>query len=65
MATYLVETELGDPRLVRKREARTNTVAEFRRPAETQGSPARGILIALAISAPIWALIGCTIYMLL
>ena len=64
MATYLAEAELVDPQTVHKPQARPNIAAEFHSTAPTEGSPTRGILIALSISAPFWALIGFTIYLL-
>jgi hypothetical protein len=62
MGTYLAEAELVDPRLVHRPEAPPST--EYDGTAETEGSPVRGILIALWISAPFWALIAFTIYLL-
>jgi len=62
MGTYLAEAELVDPRLVHQPEARPSTA--YHGTADTEGSPVRGILIALSLSAPFWALIAFTIYLL-
>ena len=64
MATYLAELDLVDPQSIRRARTPPKFAARFRSTASTEGSPARGILIALSISAPFWALIGLTIYLL-
>ena len=68
MSTYLAGAGPVDSRLVHKPEARPKITAEFaagyRATAQPEGSPARGILIALLISVPFWGLIGFTIYLL-
>lgn len=69
MAIQLAEAELVGSRPVRKPEARPNVGIEYqsttyRAPTETGGPAGRGIMIALLISAPFWALIAFTVYLL-
>jgi hypothetical protein len=63
MATQLAEADLIDPR-VRRRA--TTHVQAANDPDEIDGrqwrNPARGILTAMLISAPIWALIAYALY---
>jgi hypothetical protein len=65
MATYLAEAELADPKLVHEPVMRSLNVADTITTGEGGGSPARGIMIAALISAPFWALVAFTIYLLL
>ncbi|WP_428488651.1 hypothetical protein [Rhodopila sp.] len=65
MATYVAETELVEPRALHLPAARPNLAAEFRGTDDTDGSAARGILIAVSLSVPFWMLIGFAIYLLL
>ena len=68
MSTSLARAEPVGSRLPHPPEARPKITAEFatgyRATAQPEGSPARGILIALLISVPFWGLIGFTIYLL-
>ncbi|WP_428535111.1 hypothetical protein [Rhodopila sp.] len=64
MATYVAETELVDPQAFQAPVARPNLAAEFRGTADTDGSAARGILIAVSLSLPFWVLVGFAIYLL-
>ena len=64
MATYVAEAELVEPRALHSPAPRPNLAAEFRGTADTDGSAAKGILIAVSLSVPFWVLIGFTIYLL-
>ncbi len=64
MAIQLADVELLDPRL--RQEALLRPGDNGREVGEDSGrlAPSRGIMIAVLLSAPIWAVIGITIYFL-
>jgi hypothetical protein len=66
MATQLAEAALIDPRLVHEAPVRPPATYDSNAAQDDdRTTPGQGIVVAMLISVPFWALIAFTIYLLL